>query len=244
MNSLIKIKDLEIPLKIKEYKNAKTMKMFFRDGVLTVTKSPYIAKYHLDTFIKSNEQYIYEEYKKIMEGNKQKEEIWKTGEKVLYEGNEYNVKVLYHEKNSISLKLEKNIKEFVITLPNFIKKEEIDYNVKNAIKQLFKNNTEAILCKRLPYWSEKTGIKYTSYQVRDAKTKYGSCMPQTKALHFSSRLVMLKSEAIDAVIVHELCHIVHANHSKNFYNLVESFMSNYPELDKYLKNVSGMVQKF
>ena len=152
--------------------------------------------------------------------------------------------MLYHEKNEIRLKLEKSLKEFVITLPEVIKKEEIDYNVKNAIKQLFKNNTEAILCKKLPYWSKKTGINYTSYQVRDAKTKYGSCVPQTKALHFSSRLVMLKSEAIDAVIVHELCHIVHPNHSNEFYNLVESFMPNYSELDKYLKGVSGMVQKF
>ena len=73
------------------------------------------------------------------------------------------------------------------------------------------------------------------------KQKYGSCIPKTKALHFSSRLVMLKEEAIDAIIVHELCHIVHPNHSKDFYNLVESYIPNYKEIDKYLKENSKLI---
>ena len=60
-------------------------------------------------------------------------------------------------------------------------------------------------------------------------------MPKTKELHFTSRLVMLKDEAIDAVIVHELCHIVHPNHSKDFYKLVERYIPNYKEIDQYLK---------
>ena len=53
---------------------------------------------------------------------------------------------------------------------------------------------------------------------------------------------MLKNEAIDAVIVHELCHIIHPNHSKDFYKLVESYIPNYKQLDKYLKECSKYVR--
>ena len=52
---------------------------------------------------------------------------------------------------------------------------------------------------------------------------------------------MLKDEAIDAVVVHELSHIVYPNHSKDFYKLIEKYMPNYKELDKYLKEKSKMV---
>ena len=83
---------------------------------------------------------------------------------------------------------------------------------------------------------------YFGVKVRDAKTKYGSCIPKTKALHFTSRLVMLKDEAIDAVIVHELCHIVHPNHSKDFYKLVERYIPNYKEIDRYLKKSSKYIR--
>ena len=245
MKYLLKIKDLNVPINIKEYKTAKTMKMFFKDEVLIVTKSPYVRKYDLDMFLMMNEPYIYEEYKKILESKSKKiKSIWKNGEKILYEGIEYEVEIIYHKKDIISVRLEKDRKKFLIILPQIIKEEEIDENVKRAIKQLFKNNTEAMLYEKLPYWSKITKIKYNSFNVRDAKSKYGSCIPKTKDLHFSSRLIMLKEEAVDAVIVHELCHIIHPNHSQEFYNLVEKYIPNYFELDKYLKNVSKEIRKF
>ena len=106
---------------------------------------------------------------------------------------------------------------------------------------LFKNNTEVVLQDRLPYWSKITNIEYNSVKVRDAKTKYGSCIPTKKAIHFTSRLIMLPKEAIDAVIVHELCHIIHPNHSKQFYELVEKYIPNYKQIDEYLKRNSYLI---
>lgn len=244
MKYILKIKDAEIELNIKNYKTAKTMKMFFKGETLTITKSPYIPKREVDRFIKENEEYIYNKYMKIKEDNKQKKSIWQTGGTILYKGNEYTVDVSKHNKNIVRVRIEEETKKFLIILPEIIQEEEIDIYVKKALKDLFKNNTEAILLQKLPQLSKMTNIKYKSFEVRDAKSKYGSCVPKTKELHFSSRLVMLKDEAIDAVIVHELCHIVHPNHSKDFYNLVKTYMPNYDELDKYLKEKSREIRKF
>lgn len=244
MEYILKIKDIEIPFKIKNYKTAKTMKMFFKENVLTVTKSPYMPKREIDRFIKENEEEIYKKYVEIQKNSKLKKELWQTGEKILYHGEQYSIQVLYHEKNIISVRIQENTNIFLIILPEQIQKDEIDENVKIALRKLLKNNTQAILYERLPYWSKVTNIKYNFMQVRDAKTKYGSCIPKERKLHFSSRLVMLKKEAIDAVIVHELCHIVHPNHSKEFYKLVEKYIPNYKELDKYLKECSKEIRKF
>lgn len=241
MQYILKIKDVEIPFYIKNYKNAKTMKIYFKEDCLTVTKSPYIPKREVDKLIRINEKKIYEEYKKIVEQKRLKRGRWETGEKILYNGEEYIIDVTYHEKDIIRVRIEQNEKIFKILLPKQIQKdEEIPY-IQKAVRKLFKENTESIISQKLPYWSKKTNIDYNSVKVRDAKTKYGSCVPKTKALHFTSRLVMLKDEAIDAVIVHELCHIVHPNHSKEFYALVEKYIPNYKEIDKYLKENSKYV---
>lgn len=141
----------------------------------------------------------------------------------------------------MTIQIDEENKIFKIVLPKQIEENEKEIYIKKVVRKLFKENTENVLKERLPYWSKITNISYNSVNVRDAKTKYGSCIPKTKALHFSSRLIMLKKEAIDAIIVHELCHIVHPNHSKEFYKLVESYIPNYKEIDKYLKVNSKMI---
>lgn len=52
---------------------------------------------------------------------------------------------------------------------------------------------------------------------------------------------MLPEDKVDAIIVHELCHIIHKNHSKEFYNLVKKYIPNYDEIDKWLKNNSNLI---
>lgn len=241
MKYILKIKDLSIPFFIKNYKTAKTMKIYFKEEGLVLTKSPYIPKREVDKFIKKNEEEIYENYKKIEELKRLKKGRWETGQTILYHGIEYIIYKTYHQKDIIRIKVDEENNIFKVILPKQINKEEENDWIKKAVRKLFKQNTEAILQERLQYWSKKTNITYNSVKVRDAKTKYGSCIPKTKDLHFSSRLVMLKKEAIDAIIVHELCHIVHPNHSKDFYNLVETYIPDYKEIDKYLKENSKLV---
>ena len=240
MNYILKVKDAEIPLSIQNYKKSKSIKLYFREGVLKVTKSPYISKKQVDRLIKNNEEKIYEEYKKILEKDKLSNEKWRTGDIILYKGKEYKINKKYDEKNSVRINLNEELKTFEISIPLSSRKNEEEYILK-VIRRVFKNNTEVILQDRLPYWSKITKIDYTSVKVKDAKTRYGSCIPSKKALHFSSRLIMLPEKAIDAVIVHELCHIIHPNHSKNFYELVEKYIPNYKEIDKYLKRNNKLI---
>ena len=77
--------------------------------------------------------------------------------------------------------------------------------------------------------------EYYECKVGDATSKYGSCIPSKKALHFSNRLIMLPEDKIDAIIVHELSHMTYANHSEKFYHLVQEYIPNYFEIDKWLK---------
>ena len=135
----------------------------------------------------------------------------------------------------INVKIEEENKRFIIIVPENIDQEVIKRSVDKVVKKILKNNTEILIAKRLPYWAEITGLKYKEVKIRDAITRYGSCMPNKRNLYFSSRLIMLPMDKVDAIIVHELCHIKYKYHNNDFYNLAEKYISNYIEIDKWLK---------
>jgi len=70
--------------------------------------------------------------------------------------------------------------------------------------------------------------------IRRQKTRWGSCSGN-RALSFNFKLMMLRIDIIDYVIVHELCHLKELNHSSNFWHLVEEILPDYKQLRKELK---------
>lgn len=78
------------------------------------------------------------------------------------------------------------------------------------------------------------GLHPASVTIGSAKTRWGSCSSR-RALRFTWRLMDYPPEAIDYVVVHELAHIVHLDHSREFYALVESVLPDYRQRAALLK---------
>ncbi len=87
---------------------------------------------------------------------------------------------------------------------------------------------------KVAYYQQFTGGNYTSITVRDQKTRWGSCSGRG-TLSFNWRLILAPPEILDYVVVHELCHLTHMNHSKDFWNLVGSVIPDYKIRRKWLK---------
>lgn len=231
----IKIKDLEIPIDIKSYKNSKSIKFYFKGNTLEVTKPKRLSMIALMDILKQEEEKLYNKYKEILASEVTTIKQWTTGEKFYYKGEEFTIIRENKKSRTIEINLELKQKQVIITVPNNISQQQAKLYLDKLIKKLLKSNTEAVIAQRLPYWSKITQIGYNEVKVRDAITRYGSCMPSKKNLYFSSRLVMLPEDKIDAIIVHELCHMRHKNHNKEFYDLVAKYIPNYKEIDKWLK---------
>ena len=241
MTGLIKVKDMEIPIEIKSYKTSKSVKIYFKGNQLIITKPKRLSNKTLMNIIKENEAQLYKKYKKILGAEINTIKQWRTGEKIHYQGEEFTIIRENNTKKLINIEIEKEEKQIIIKAPENVEQQILKKSIDNAIKKIFKRNTEILISDKLPYWSKITKIEYNQVKVRDATTRYGSCMPSKKNLYFSSRLIMLPEEQVDAVIVHELCHIKFKNHDKNFYNLVSEFIPNYKELDKWLKKNGNII---
>lgn len=88
--------------------------------------------------------------------------------------------------------------------------------------------------KRCEYYLPFTGGSYERITIRDQKTRWGSCS-SSGTLSFNYRLMFAPPRVLDYVVVHELCHLTHMNHSREFWNLVEEVMPEYQEYRSWLK---------
>ena len=237
----IKIKDEEIPINIKNYKTSKSVKIYFKGNILNITKPKRLSIASLKQILKGEENSIYEKYKNILSSEISSIKQWKNGEKIYYKGDEFSIIRKYIEIPKINIEIEETKKEIIISVPKNIEQNIIKTYVDKMIKNIFKNNTEKLIAKRLPYWSKITGLKYNKFEIRDATTRFGSCMPSTKNVYFSSRLIMLAVDKVDAIIVHELCHMKYKYHNNDFYGLVSKYISNYKEIDTWLKKNSEVI---
>ncbi len=104
-----------------------------------------------------------------------------------------------------------------------------DYTLTD-LKKILKTYLE----QQLPLIAQKMQTSYTHFGIRNNAKVLGSCSYHNR-LSFALLLVCAPKEAIDYVIIHELAHTIHKNHSKNFWRCVKIFCPNYRALREHLK---------
>lgn len=91
-----------------------------------------------------------------------------------------------------------------------------------------------IIPQKVEYFSSLTGLVPTAVKITSAKTRFGSCSGKN-SICFSFHLMQYPDEAIDYVVLHEIIHIKHHNHSKRFWNELEKYMPDYKKRRQLLK---------
>ncbi|MGL2719306.1 M48 family metallopeptidase [Helicobacter pylori] len=104
-----------------------------------------------------------------------------------------------------------------------------DYTLTD-LKKILKTYLE----QQLPLIAQKMQTAYTGFNIRNNAKVLGSCSYHNR-LSFALLLVCTQKEAIDYVIIHELAHTIHKNHSQNFWRCVQIFCPNYRALREHLK---------
>ncbi|MDQ5911962.1 MAG: hypothetical protein QG568_175 [Patescibacteria group bacterium] len=97
-----------------------------------------------------------------------------------------------------------------------------------------KAKTLAIVLERLAHFNQFYNFSYKNVRVKKVSTRWGSCSRRGN-LNFSHKLALLRSEEIDYVVVHELCHLVEFNHGPEFWKLIEQTIPNYMQIRKGMR---------
>jgi predicted metal-dependent hydrolase len=148
------------------------------------------------------------------------------GESFLYLGKSYRL--------TIAKKTDKKL----VFRNTFILSAKEKKNARELLIAWYKSEAKKMLTERVDWCARRAGISYKSIKITTANRRWGSCSTSGN-LNFSWRLIMAPLSVIDYVVVHELAHLEHKNHSKTFWNTVKVMYPNYEKAKVWLRTNEG-----
>lgn len=139
----------------------------------------------------------------------------------------------FHFKTTFNKKLMIQLKEseFFCSVPKHYGTLAVE---KKHIASLLSKRYRPFFELKLNYWNQFFPVRYNAFRVKYNSSNWGSCSSK-RNINLSIRLILCPEDVIDYVIVHELAHLIHQNHSIQFWKEVERVYPNYKESVKWLK---------
>ncbi len=181
------------------------------DVVVVKPKYGWILK-NLDQFVNENRDWIERTRAKLQ--SKKAIPAHNNNELQIF-GKTYTKKVSFSNKKPIGVSI---FDQEIIVNPV----TESTTSVERSLQQFLKTTAEKYIVPRTHQLAEKMKISFRAITLRNQKTRWGSCSSHGN-LNFNWRLVHCPPEVIDYVIVHELAHRQHMNHSGRFWEVVRRF---------------------
>lgn len=110
------------------------------------------------------------------------------------------------------------------------------------IKQALRDYARVVLVRRASFLAERLGVEVQRFTVRDQSTVWGSCSSK-KNISLNWRLLLLSPELQDYIILHELAHIRHMNHSRKFWELLSEYDQRAVLHDRRISEMSGKIMR-
>ncbi|MBQ6844700.1 MAG: M48 family metallopeptidase [Agathobacter sp.] len=228
-----------------ERSKRKTMSMSVNKDGSVMVKAPlrYPSDQDIQNFVEQKIDWIVKQRDRQQEREDMKlVRRFETDYSFPYLGEERLVEMQSGKKTSISYENGK----IIIKTPfceALEKNYEADENKKTLeklqsdLKKWYKKQAYSYISKRVEYYQRIVGVTVTEVSIKSRKSQWGSC-DSNGCLTFSWRLVMARPEAIDYVVIHELCHRKYMDHSRDFWNQVQKYMPDFKEQKQWLEENS------
>ncbi|NLZ47495.1 MAG: M48 family metallopeptidase [Clostridiales bacterium] len=219
----------------------KTIELSINDKKEIVIKAPInCSNEYINKFLKDKQKWITERLDVIEKRLSSRVYLeFKTGERLLYLGKSYPLVVEYDKGNRIGAGFDKG--EFRLVLPHYLEGEPRKEAAKKIIIDLYKKMAKSLLKERTEFYSKLIGVTVNRVFIKGQKTLWGSCSSKNN-INYNWKLIMAPLEVLDYVVVHELCHIIHRNHSNAYWQEVEKYMPDYKKRIKWLKEYGFSLQ--
>lgn len=197
-----------------------------KDGRVFLSANPDIPTSETDAFILSKASYIFaaqDKFAEIARYSPQPKQ-YVSGETFYFLGRSLRLKVASAAKETVytdGVYLFLNVKD----ITDFSKKQRL-------VTRFLDRQCEAIFREVLdqtypPF--QKYSVAKPQLRIRAMETRWGSCLPKKQIITLNKQLLEAPRDCIEYVVVHELCHLVHPNHSKQFYAFLTMFMPDWKE---------------
>lgn len=114
-------------------------------------------------------------------------------------------------------------------------------SIKKILTEWYRQQADSDLRQRVAHYAPMIGVQPTAISVKTYKARWGTCYADGR-ISFNWKLVMAAGWVVDYVVVHELCHLVHHNHSAHFWHLVGRYCPEYQAAKDWLKQHGPLLE--
>lgn len=204
-----------------------------QNGEVVINAPWYTTSNQIQRIVEEKKQWIINKINEYEEASREKKKYTRL-KTVRVLGQEYELAVKYKTVKNPSLDIENG--EIRVILPNQYKKLENSEVVKMLIEKMY----DMVATKEIEKAMEKTrimtGIAPEDYEIKRLNNVLAKCVRDK--ITINPDIAMYKRETIEYIVLHEFCHLKYKNHTKSFYNMVETYMPNYEEISRELKNIA------
>lgn len=197
------------------------------DGVVSVVVPRDLPVERIQQLIAGKKRWIKEKLRIHIQARPTSTKEFISGESVPYLGRNYRLKV---ERGPYQpAKLLKGC--LVVTIPMGVDDTNV---VRNAVVRWYRTRANDRFLEKSKRWASVIGVTPKSVGIKTFKSRWGSCSVEGEVL-FNWKVMMAPNRVVDYVVAHELCHILHHDHSKDFWKVVDRVMPDFIECKGWLK---------
>lgn len=200
-----------------------------RDGNISVRVPEYVTEDQADAVVERKRLWIYRNLAEWRDLNATRVvREWVNGEGFLYLGSSY--RLLFVQEQDEALKL----KDGRFCLLRAVVETGGEAAAKRAFESFYAERGLERIRNRVSHFAPKVGAVPRSVEIKETGFRWGSCTAEGR-LSFHWKCMMATSKVIDYIVVHELCHLLHRDHTDAFWNEVDKVMPDYLERKNWLR---------
>jgi len=204
-----------------------------RDGTVRFSVPLWMKREEIMDFLTSKRKWLEEKYankqRQLQEDAERTQHRCEEGEQFAYLGRKVCLHLIYNKEAEYDVKLVGD--ELRLSAPRELKTRERVALVNCWYYRQLQNIISELTTKWLKAMNERP---LTNIVLKPYKSKWGCCRPQRREVSFNTRLIFYPIEAIETVVVHELCHLKEIHHNAHFYSLMTHYLPRYKEYEKAL----------
>ncbi|MFA6132185.1 MAG: SprT family zinc-dependent metalloprotease [Patescibacteria group bacterium] len=193
------------------------------EAVLIIRAPQRVSEVYIEKLVQDKMSWIQKKIVAVKNRPKSQPKEFVDGEVFWYLGESYPLKISKVKK--IELKGD------LLFPQKFLPKAKI------KMAAWYKQEAKEIITERATLYAKQMGVNFTSIKINSAQKRWGSCSHKNH-LNFGWKLILQPLEVVDYVVVHELAHIPHKNHSRAFWQLVALHCPDFRKFRKCLRESS------
>lgn len=230
---------------LRRSERAKNTRIVIKPGKIEVVAPPKVSERRIKAFVEAQQDWIRAAVKRIADRVQAVPTLapahYADGACIPFQGRQIPLQIKPTAAKTIRIQLYIDT-TFIVYLPTGIARQQSSELIRLALIRWMKNQARQQASALIERHARQFGLFPRSLRIKTQKSRWGSCGPQND-INLNWLLMLAPPSALEYVVVHELCHIKHKNHSKDFWLLVAEHFPDYQQQRRWLKqHGAGLMQ--